>query len=39
MFIAMMEHEDFAKTDFSYMRTGIMAGSPCPIAKMRDVRK
>lgn len=37
MFIAMMEHEDFAKTDFSYMRTGIMAGSPCPIAKMRDV--
>ncbi|MDO4988204.1 MAG: AMP-binding protein, partial [Synergistes sp.] len=37
MFIAMMEHEDFAKTDFSYMRTGIMAGSPCPISKMRDV--
>ena len=37
MFIAMMEHEDFGKTDFSYMRTGIMAGSPCPIAKMRDV--
>ncbi|KEJ92636.1 AMP-binding protein [Synergistes jonesii] len=37
MFIAMMEHEDFQKTDFSYMRTGIMAGSPCPISKMRDV--
>lgn len=37
MFIAMMEHEDFEKTDFSYMRTGIMAGSPCPISKMRDV--
>ena len=37
MFIAMMEHEDFHKTDFSYMRTGIMAGSPCPISKMRDV--
>lgn len=37
MFIAMMEHEDFSKTDFSYMRTGIMAGSPCPISKMRDV--
>ena len=37
MFIAMMEHEDFAKTDFSYMRTGIMAGSPCPISKMQDV--
>ena len=37
MFIAMMEHPDFAKTDFSYMRTGIMAGSPCPESKMRDV--
>ncbi|MEG1641674.1 MAG: AMP-binding protein [Synergistaceae bacterium] len=37
MFIAMMDHEDFAKTDFSHMRTGIMAGSPCPISKMRDV--
>ena len=37
MFIAMLQHEDFAKTDFSYMRTGIMAGSPCPIAVMQDV--
>lgn len=37
MFIALLEHEDFAKTDFSYMRTGIMAGSPCPIKVMRDV--
>lgn len=37
MFIAMLEHPDFAKTDFSYMRTGIMAGSPCPIAIMQDV--
>ncbi len=37
MFIAMLEHPDFEKTDFSYMRTGIMAGSPCPISKMRDV--
>lgn len=37
MFIAMLEHEDFAKTDFSYMRTGIMAGSPCPIKIMEDV--
>ncbi|MDO4749971.1 MAG: AMP-binding protein, partial [Eubacteriales bacterium] len=37
MFIALLEHEDFPKTDFSYMRTGIMAGSPCPIAVMRDV--
>lgn len=37
MFIAMLGHPDFPKTDFSYMRTGIMAGSPCPISAMRDV--
>ena len=37
MFIALLEHADFPKTDFSYMRTGIMAGSPCPIAIMKDV--
>lgn len=37
MFIAMMEHEDFEKTDFSHMRTGIMAGSPCPIKVMQNV--
>lgn len=37
MFIAMLEHEDFAKTDFSHMRTGIMAGSPCPVKVMEDV--
>ncbi len=37
MFIALLEHEDFAKTDFSHMRTGIMAGSPCPISVMKDV--
>jgi len=37
MFVAMLEHPDFEKTDFSYMRTGIMAGSPCPISKMQDV--
>lgn len=37
MFIAMLEHEDFANTDFSYMRTGIMAGSPCPVKVMQDV--
>ena len=37
MFIAMLEHEDFPKTDFSCMRTGIMAGSPCPISVMKDV--
>ncbi len=37
MFIGMLEHEDFSKTDFSYIRTGIMAGSPCPVKVMRDV--
>lgn len=37
MFIAMLEHENFPKTDFSHMRTGIMAGSPCPIKVMKDV--
>ena len=37
MFIAMLEHPDFEKTDFSYMRTGIMAGSPCPEAVMNQV--
>ncbi|MCL2707770.1 MAG: AMP-binding protein, partial [Defluviitaleaceae bacterium] len=36
MFIAMMEHEDFAKTDFSSVRTGIMAGSVCPPKVRRD---
>lgn len=37
MFIAMLGHPDFEKTDFSHMRTGIMAGSPCPIKVMEDV--
>lgn len=37
MFIAMLEHENFSKTDFSHMRTGIMAGSPCPVKVMQDV--
>ncbi len=37
MFIAMLGHEDFPETDFSHMRTGIMAGSPCPVKVMQDV--
>ncbi len=37
MFIAMLSHPDFEKTDFSNMRTGIMAGSPCPIKVMEEV--
>ena len=35
MFIAMFNHPDFGKTDFSHMRTGIMAGSNCPADLMR----
>jgi len=35
MFIAMFNHADFAKTDFSHMRTGIMAGANCPADLMR----
>ncbi len=35
MFIAMMQHKDFEKTDFSYIRTGIMAGSNCPADLMK----
>ena len=37
MYIAMLEHPDFKKYDFSSLRTGIMAGSPCPIKVMRQV--
>ncbi|MBQ1947377.1 MAG: AMP-binding protein [Clostridia bacterium] len=37
MFIAMLGHPDFDKTDFSHIRTGIMAGSPCPIKVMEEV--
>ena len=37
MFIALLEHPDFARFDISSLRTGIMAGSPCPIEIMRRV--
>jgi len=37
MFIAMLNHANFSQTDFSHMRTGIMAGSPCPVKVMQDV--
>jgi len=39
MFIAELEHADFGKTDFSSLRTGIMAGSPCPVEVMKRVQK
>ncbi|MBM3490597.1 MAG: AMP-binding protein [Alphaproteobacteria bacterium] len=35
MFIAELDHPEFASFDLSSLRTGIMAGSPCPIAVMR----
>ena len=35
MFIAMFNHSDFSKTDFSHIRTGIMAGANCPPELMR----
>ncbi len=37
MFIRVLEHRDFSRYDFSSLRTGIMAGSPCPVKVMRDV--
>jgi fatty-acyl-CoA synthase len=37
MFIAMLGHEDFASFDLGSLRTGIMAGSPCPIEVMKKV--
>jgi len=36
MFIAMLEHPEFTKYKFSSLRTGIMAGSPCPIKVMKQ---
>ena len=35
MFIAELEHPDFASFDLSSLRTGIMAGSPCPVEVMQ----
>lgn len=37
MFIAELEHPTFREFDLSSLRTGIMGGSPCPIAIMRRV--
>ncbi len=37
MFIGMLEHPSFDQFDFSSLRTGIMAGSPCPIEVMKKV--
>lgn len=37
MFIAMLEHADFPQRRLTTLRTGIMAGSPCPIEVMKRV--
>lgn len=37
MFIAELEHPNFEKYDLSSLRTGIMAGSPCPVEVMKKV--
>jgi fatty-acyl-CoA synthase len=37
MFIAELETPDFARYDLSSLRTGIMAGSPCPVEVMKRV--
>jgi fatty-acyl-CoA synthase len=37
MFIAELDHPDFGSFDYSTLRTGIMAGSPCPVEVMRKV--
>lgn len=38
MFIAELDHPNFSKYDFSTLRTGIMAGSNCPIETMKLVQ-
>jgi fatty-acyl-CoA synthase len=35
MFISMLAHPDFAQHSFSFLRTGIMAGSTCPVEVMK----
>lgn len=37
MFISMLDHPEFSRFDLTSLRTGIMAGSPCPIEIMRRV--
>ncbi|MEJ2384458.1 MAG: AMP-binding protein [Xanthomonadales bacterium] len=37
MFIAELEHPEFERFDLSSLRTGIMAGAPCPVEVMKKV--
>ena len=36
MFVGMLQHPEFGNFDFSSLRTGIMAGAPCPIEVMKQ---
>src|ERR1051325_10090852 len=38
MFIAQLSHARFSEFDLTSLRTGIMAGSPCPVEVMKQVR-
>jgi len=38
MFIAILNHPEFDRFDLSSLRTGIMAGAPCPVEAMNQVR-
>jgi len=37
MFVAQLDHPDFSKFELGSLRTGIMAGSPCPVEVMKKV--
>jgi fatty-acyl-CoA synthase len=39
MFIAELDHPEFGSFDYSTLRTGIMAGSPCPVEAMKKVQR
>lgn len=39
MFIAELRHPEFARFDLSSLRTGVMAGAPCPIEVMKQVTR
>ena len=36
MFIGELDHPDFGEFDLSSLRTGVMAGSPCPVEVMKE---
>ena len=38
MFIALLDHPDFAQYDLSSLRTGVIGGAPCPVEVMKKVK-